>query len=107
VRQTRARAASLRAQRAAASDGVRLEVLSAWQGVKEARASVATTAKTLVTAEEAYRVRRALFQNGRATSLELTDAELDLTNARLEAVNARVDLRVATARLERAVAGGK
>lgn len=107
IRQTQARAAALRAQRAAAADGVRLEVLSAWQGVKEARASVSTTAKTLVTAEEAYRVRRALFQNGRATSLELTDAELDLTRARLDAINARVDLRVATARLERAVAGAR
>jgi outer membrane protein len=100
------RAAALGAQRAAAEDAIRIEVLSAARAVEEAQAAVATTARTVTTAEEAYRVRRALFQNGRATSLELTDAELDLTQARFDAVNARVDLRIARARLARATAGG-
>lgn len=103
-RESEAKAASLAAQRAAAADGIRIQVLSASQSVSYARAAVAATTTNLVTAEEAYRVRRALFQNGRATSLELTDAELDLTRSRLDAINARVDLRVATAQLERATA---
>lgn len=105
VRETEARAAQIESQRLAAADGVRIEVVSAWQAVKEARQSIETTTSALGTAEEAYRVRRALFQNGRATSLELTDSELDLTRARLDAINARIDLRVAKATLVRAVGG--
>jgi outer membrane protein TolC len=107
VRETQARAAQIESQREAAADSVRIEVVSAWQAVKEARQSIETTTKALGTAEEAYRVRRALFQNGRATSLEMTDSELDLTRARLDAVNARIDLRVAKASLAKAVGGGK
>ena len=67
------------------------------------RQAIDTTTRALVTAEEAYRVRRALFQNGRATNLELTDAELDLPRARLDAIDARIALRVAKANLARAV----
>jgi outer membrane protein TolC len=101
--QNAAQVAQLEASRAQTSDAIRVEILSALQGVKEARASIVTTASGLTTAEEAYRVRRVLFQNGRATSLELTDAELDLTNARLNSINARVDLRVARAKLLKAI----
>jgi hypothetical protein len=35
-------------------------------------------------AEESCRIRRVLFQNGRATSVELTDAEPELTRARMD-----------------------
>ena len=44
-------------------------------------------------------MRRELFRNGRATSVELTDAETELVRASLDVVNARVELRVARARL--------
>jgi outer membrane protein TolC len=104
ARENERRAEALVAQRNQAADGVRVEVLAAVQAVKDAQSSIETSAKNIVTAEEAYRVRRALYQNGRATSLELSDTELELTRARLENVNARVDLRVALARLERATA---
>ena len=65
----------------------------------EAAAAVKATAEQRLAAEEAYRVRRALFKVGRATSVELSDAENDLTRARLEALRAHVDQRVARARL--------
>jgi outer membrane protein TolC len=97
-----ARASSLVAQRAALEDGIRVEVMQAVNAVGEARAALVSTAQGLVAAEESYRVRRSLFQNGRATSVELTDAETDLTRARLEAINARVDLRIALVRREHA-----
>jgi len=76
--------------------------MQAVNAVGEARAALVSTAQGLVAAEESYRVRRSLFQNGRATSVELTDAETDLTRARLEAINARVDLRIALVRREHA-----
>jgi outer membrane protein TolC len=48
-------------------------------------------------------VRQVLFQNGRATSVELTDAETELTRARMELVGAQIDLRLAGTRLRHAL----
>ena len=79
-----ARAAELEAERAALLDGIRLEVAQTSRAVAEARAAVATSRRGLTSAEESYRVRRVLYQNGRATSVELTDAETELTRGRLE-----------------------
>ncbi len=98
-RQIEARMRGLLEQRQAAMDGIRAEVVAAWEAAREAEAAVASGARGLASAEEGYRVRRELFRNGRATSVELTDAETDLTHARLDALNARVDQRVARVRL--------
>ena len=48
-------------------------------------------------------MRRALFQNGRATSVELTDAETERSRAQLEAIATRIDQRIAAARLRHAL----
>ncbi|HEX4447589.1 MAG TPA: TolC family protein, partial [Polyangiaceae bacterium] len=59
--------------------------------------------RQLASAEEAYRVQRELFINGRGTSTTLTDAESDLTRARLTLLNARADARIARIRLDHAL----
>ena len=87
----------------ALEDGIRIEVTQTNNSLREAEVAIESTARGLTAAEESYRVRRSLFQNGRATSVELTDAETDLTRARLEAINARVDLRIAHVRLQHAL----
>jgi outer membrane protein len=94
-----ARAAQLDAQRAELVDGVKIQITQAQIQVSEADAAVGTSQRGLAAAEEAYRVRRVLFQNGKATNVELTDAETEMTRARLEAIDARVSQRVARARL--------
>jgi outer membrane protein TolC len=43
-----------------------------------------------------------LFQNGRASNVELTDAETDLTSSRFSVVDAQIDLRIAAIRLAHA-----
>ena len=98
-----ARAASLVAQKQALEDGIRVEVTQTRNALREAQAAVESTAQGLIAAEESYRVRRSLFRNGRATGVELTDAETDLTRSRLESINTRVDVRVALVRLEHAL----
>jgi outer membrane protein TolC len=97
------RSASLVAQRQSVADGIRLEVTQARNAIREARAALDSSAQGLAASEESYRVRRSLFKNGRATNVELTDAETDLTRARLEAINARVDLQIARVRLDHAL----
>lgn len=83
-------------------DAVRLEVSQAVEAVENARGALETTKKGLAAAEEGYRVRRSLFQSGRATSAELTDSETELTRARLDALGAKVDARVAEVRFAHA-----
>jgi len=98
-----ARAAALAADRSALADGVRTQVLQAAQAADEAEIALSTTERGLRAAEESYRVRKLLFANGRATTVEVLDAETDLTQARYDAVGARIDRGVARARLARAL----
>jgi outer membrane protein len=102
-RAAKARAAQLDDQRAALLDGIKLEVTQSAQALAEARAAIETARRGQRAAEESCRIRRVLFQNGRATSVELTDAETELTRARMELVGAQIDLRVAHARLVHAL----
>jgi outer membrane protein TolC len=94
-----ARARSTEAQAQQMKDGLRDEVMSAWQAVHEAEVAIDSTKRSLAAAEESYRVRRALFRADRSTSTELSDSENALTRARFDVVNARIDLRIARVRL--------
>ena len=98
-----ARASQTEMQKAQLRDSVKLEVMQAYQALRTAEVALGTTKRGLVSAEEAYRVRRELFRNGRATSVELTDSEVSLVRSSLDAINARVDLRSARARLVHAL----
>jgi outer membrane protein TolC len=102
-RQYEARAQAAAAEGQVVADAIRVEVAQLLQAAREAETAIASATRGLASAEESYRVRRLLFQNGRATSVELTDAETELLRARLAAVSARVDRKVAQVRLEHAV----
>jgi outer membrane protein TolC len=102
-REFEARAAAIEAQRGMVRDGIELEVMQAWQAIKEADVALESTKRELASATEAYRVARELFNNGRAISTTLTDAETELTRARLDALNAAVDAKIARVRLEHAL----
>ena len=96
------RAAQVRAQLDGLHDAVRIEIAGARAALAEAQLADGTTARGLTAAEESYRVRRELFRNGRATSVELSDAEADLTRARLAALGAKIDQRIARVKLAHA-----
>jgi outer membrane protein len=100
--EAQARAAQIEAQKASIIDNVRLEVIQAYQAVQEAQIAIQTSTRGQIAAEEAYRVRRELFKNGRATSVELTDTEVQLITASLNSINARANLRAALAQLQHA-----
>jgi outer membrane protein TolC len=80
-----------------------VEVTQDFQLVRQYEYALESTRRELASAEEAYRVARELFNNGRGTSTTLTDAERDLASARIDALNARVNARIARVRLEHAV----
>jgi outer membrane protein TolC len=56
-----------------------------------------------VAAEESYRAKRELFQVGKGTVIDLSDAEGEMTRARLAVVNAAIDARTARVRLNHAL----
>lgn len=97
------RAEALRAQRAALNDAIHGEILRAREGLADARAALAATQRSRAAAEEAYRVQKELYAYGKATNVELVDAETDLLRARLDSVNALVDLEIAEVRLQHAL----
>ena len=103
AREIEAKIASAEQQKSVVRDGVELEVTQSFQAVKEADFALVSSKQQVASAEEAYRVARELFVNGRATSTTLTDAETELTRARLELVNAKIDTRTARVRLEHAL----
>ncbi len=101
--QASAQARELAATRAAVERGLRLEVAQALSSASEAKAALGVSAHVLRAAEESYRVRRELFRAGRATLVELTDAETELTRARIDLVNARVGAKIALVQLHHAM----
>lgn len=101
-KETEANAAKLRAQRLRLRDAVMLEVTQAVLASKTADDATESTKVGVAAALEAHRARRELFKAGKATSVELTDAEAQLLRARLSAVSARIDQRVARIRLDHA-----
>jgi len=98
-----ARAAELAAQKRMVHDGLRLEVDQALKSAREARFTIDVAGDALAASEESYRVRRELFRAGRATSVELTDAETELTRTRLQLADAHVNARIALVQLNHAL----
>ena len=97
------RVASIEANKNVVRDNIEVEVTQDWQAVREADFSIETSQREVASAEEAYRVARELFNNGRGTSTTLNDAETDLTRARYDLLNARAEARIARVRLEHAL----
>ena len=93
------RVAAIEANKNNVRDAVEVEVTQTLESVHESDFAIEASTRAIGSAEEAYRVARELFNNGRATSSVVTDAETELTRARLELVNSKADARIARIRL--------
>lgn len=99
----RAQQAQLRAQRAQTAEAFEIEVRGLWNQAVQAKAQVSSSLANLEAAEETARVKRAARKVGTATETEMLDAHVELLRARMGVVNAQIDVRIALARLNRAV----
>jgi outer membrane protein len=97
------RAAAIEANKHNVRDNIEVEVTQYFQAVHESDFSIDASTRELASAQEAYRVARELFNNGRGTSTTVTDAETDLTRARLDLLNSKADARIARIQLEHAL----
>jgi outer membrane protein TolC len=98
-----AKRAELEARKSALRDALRTEVATARQALVESRAAIATSERRVAAAEEALRARGELYNFGRATSLEVLDAQTELLRARLELVEAHATALGARVRLDYAL----
>lgn len=106
----RAQAAQARAQLEQArqdianlTDAVRLEVSEAHSSLEAARLSFEAARVGLVAAEAEHQVRMAQLEAGAAVTSDVLDAETSVTRARLQLIDAAIELRLARARLHKAI----
>jgi len=100
--EARARVSAVTEQKSALADAIRLEVASAYYDLSKTTASIEASERGLISAEESLRVRRELFQAGKARTVELIDAETELIRAHLARLDARIGRLVAKTRLAHA-----
>ncbi|MFM2417013.1 MAG: hypothetical protein RL385_1736 [Pseudomonadota bacterium] len=93
--------AKARADLASQEDAVRIEVVTAHEDLKSALAAAKAAESQLGAAEEAYRVRLAMYRVGAGVIVDLLDADFAVTQARLEHANAAIGARAALANLQR------
>ncbi len=91
------------ADRDALEQALRQEVSAAWTAVRRADTALPSAATRRRAAEEAYRVRREMYDFGKASIVEVLNAETEVVRARLEWVQALIDQRIARVRLEHAL----
>ncbi len=94
--------ARARADVIAMEDAIRTEVVQAYEDYKAADAAALASQAQLKAAEEAYRVRLAMYRVGAGVVFDLLQEDLRVTEARLALANAAINARVAMARLKRA-----
>jgi outer membrane protein TolC len=80
-----------------------LDVRTAWLAIEDARRRLGLTTLAVQSAEQNLQLAKGLFDVGRSSSLELTDAQISLAQARADDVQAHADELAALARLERAI----
>lgn len=82
---------------------VELEVWTAYSRVIRSRESIRAAERYVESARETQRVAERGYEGGRATIVELIDAQTELTRSRAQLVRARLQWYSSIARLERAV----
>lgn len=103
VSRLQAQRAQFLAQLTQLREGIETEVRVQWNSARAALAQITAARAALASAQEHYRVRRERFLAGTATATDLAEAETQLLGAHIAVINAQVDVRLALARLRRAV----
>lgn len=90
---------SARAQKAQVEQQVWLDVRTAYVSLEDAKERLDLTALTVRQAEENLKLAQGLYEVGKATPVDLTDAQVNLAQARSDHVQARADYDTAIAQL--------
>ncbi len=102
IKEARAQADAALAIQQKVYNQLKLDLIQAEIGVKEAAERVAVTRKGVASAERALQITRARYQNGAAVIVDLIMAQTGLTAMRARNASAHYDCRVAFSNLARA-----
>ncbi len=102
TREIAARNAGLAEQRSQLRDGLGLEVAAAYHDLQKVPAAMTAGRQAVRAATESLRVRGELFRNGKATNIEILDAQSELTRARLRLLDTQIGALVGQTRLAHA-----
>jgi len=100
--EARAGRATAEADLSALEDGIRLQLTSAYENYRAARAALGAAHVGIDAATESVRVRTEQYRAGTGTITELMSATADLARAQLDLVTAAIDARIAMTQLRRA-----
>jgi outer membrane protein TolC len=106
----RARVAALRESysgRAREEQQIHLELRRAYAVLEETAESLRIVTLTAKQAVENLDLVTGRYQNGKASSVELTDAQVALADARAQEIQARYNYEIAVAAIERSVGGNR
>lgn len=106
VSEAQERLAQLKSALKALEQGVTLEVQQQRLAMHEARGRMNVADRTIAAAEKAYDITKARLELGRAIQVEVLNSRLNLEKALSDRTAAVNDLRVAAARLQRAMGEG-
>jgi len=95
------------ANRAQEEQQIFLDLRQAYASLEDTQESLRIVNLTVKQAEETLDLVTARYQVGKASSVELTDAQVALANARAAEIQARYDFEVAVAAIERSVGGAR
>jgi outer membrane protein TolC len=102
VAEARGRAAAVAEQRAALRAAIQVEVVTAYAELQKAIASVDAAERAFVAGQASLRTREELFNVGRATGVDLVDAQTEVTRSQLRRVDAKLNVLVGRAKLDHA-----
>ena len=95
------------ANRAQEEQLIFLDLRQGYAGLEDTRESLRIAALTVKQAEETFELATGRWQVGRASSVELTDAQVALANARAAEIQARYDFEISISAIERSIGGNR
>ncbi len=106
VREAEERLKQLRSTLQAAEQGIALELERERLAMQEATARLGVAERAIAAAEKVHEITRLKLERGMATQIEVLNARLALERALASRAEAEADLRLARARLDRALGEG-
>ena len=95
------------ANRAQEEQLIFLDLRQAYAALEDTRESLKIASLTVKSAEETLDLVTGRFQVGKASSVELTDAQVALANARAAEIQARYDFEISIAAIQRSIGGAR
>lgn len=95
------------ASRALEEQGIFLDLRNAYAVLEDTRESLVIVSLTVKQADETLVLVTGRYQVGKASSVELTDAQVQLATAKAQEIQARYDYEIAVAAIERSIGGNR